>query len=124
MTDDTKEWVTVKVPKRDREDAKAARPDSATFGDCLVAGAKLLSGGEGVEPAPVELQSVETDGVELPDAETIADELVGRIGMASDPGAPMTDGDVAELAEQVRQLQRMVERVPEDTADALGERYG
>jgi len=32
-------WVTIRVPESDREDAKAARPDDATHGDCLVAGA-------------------------------------------------------------------------------------
>lgn len=37
------EWVTVKVPKADREQANVYKPDSATWGDCLVAGAKALA---------------------------------------------------------------------------------
>lgn len=44
--DDAKEWVTVKVPKADREASKDARPDDASHGDCLVAGAKALAGGD------------------------------------------------------------------------------
>lgn len=37
------EWVTVKVPEADREMAKETRPDGATYGDCLVAGAQELA---------------------------------------------------------------------------------
>jgi hypothetical protein len=63
------EWVTVKVPASDRDECKEIRPDSATFGDCLVAGAKLLSGGEGVQEAPKDFQPVgSADPNELVDA--------------------------------------------------------
>jgi hypothetical protein len=46
MTDDSdgaKEWVTVKVPKADKEQADEYRPDGSTFGNCLVAGAERLN---------------------------------------------------------------------------------
>jgi len=41
-------WVTIRVPESDRDDAKDIRPDDATHGDCLVAGAKALAGQEPV----------------------------------------------------------------------------
>jgi len=37
-------WVTIRVPEANRDDAKEIRPENATHGDCLVAGAKALSG--------------------------------------------------------------------------------
>lgn len=37
-------WVTIKVPEDDRDEAKAARPEDATWGDVLVAGAVWLNG--------------------------------------------------------------------------------
>jgi len=100
------EWVTVKVPESDRDECKEIRPDSATFGDCIVAGAKSLSDGDVILPNQT-------------DAEDIADEIVGRIDMTADPGTVMSDSDVADLAEQVRKLQRLVENTPENTAERL-----
>lgn len=40
---DGKEWVTVKTPKEDRDKASDYKPDGATWGDCLVAGAERLN---------------------------------------------------------------------------------
>lgn len=40
---DGKDWVTIKVPEEDRDKAKDYRPEGATHGDCLVAGAERLS---------------------------------------------------------------------------------
>lgn len=41
MTDDAKEWVTVKVPKQYRDEARAV---DATYGEVLQAGVEALTG--------------------------------------------------------------------------------
>ena len=43
MTDDTTNWVTIKVPEADRAQAREYAPDDATYADCLVAGAERLN---------------------------------------------------------------------------------
>lgn len=63
-------WVTIRVPEDDRDDAKEIRPDDATHGDCLVAGAKALAG---VDDSP----KVDMDG--------LIDELKNELSMAADP---------------------------------------
>lgn len=52
MSDDAKEWVTVKVPKADKEQADDYRPEDSTFGDCLVAGAERLNEHLDSDPGP------------------------------------------------------------------------
>ena len=83
------EWVTIRVPEGDRDEAKDVRPDDATHGDCLVAGAKALA--EGRMPDP--------EGRVLP--EDVAAELVDEL--AAEAGGPQVDdSDIARAV--VRQF--------------------
>jgi len=67
-------WVTIRVPESDRDEAKDVRPDDATHGDCLVAGAKALAGQD--------TESVATEA----DAHAVAEAIKGEISMANEPG--------------------------------------
>jgi hypothetical protein len=49
---DAKEWVTIRVPEADRDAAKNRRPEEATHGDCLVAGAEQLNEHTESDPSP------------------------------------------------------------------------
>ena len=76
MTDDAKEWVTVKVEKPVRDDAQ---DDPRTYTEIMRAG--LANGQLGPDhaepPLEVEHQSVELDDT-LIDADEIADAVAGR----------------------------------------------
>lgn len=102
MSDGTTEWVTVRVPAEDRERAKAERPDGATHGDCLVAGAEALADRD----APT-------------DADALADAVAERVSMANEPGVEI---DTESILSDLARLQELVDQVPERTADELQER--
>ena len=69
MPDDgAKEWVTVKVPKADKQQADEYRPEGSTFGDCLVAGAERLADGLDSDTRRFEPDSATADVDELADA--------------------------------------------------------
>lgn len=81
MTD----WVTVRVPEPDRDEAKDIRPDDATHGDCLVAGAKALAerGDNGPEISVGVTPEVDEDALaEL--EERVDDAVSGAGGMDYD----------------------------------------
>lgn len=94
MGDDATEWVTVKVPREDKEKAKEYRPEGATFGDCLRAGAERLN--DHLDSEPSDLPT----GVSM-DAEVLAGRLRDEIDkagiettVAPDTGTPLTYDDV------------------------------
>jgi len=86
MTDAT-EWVTIRVPEPDRDDAKDIRPDDATYGDCLLAGAKALADGEDV---------VTPDGGT--DAEELADAVAAKV-------ATDVDARLSEITNRLDELE-------------------
>jgi len=80
-------WVTIRVPESDREDAKAARPDDATHGDCLVAGAKALAGDDGesiaetaVDVTPEIDDDAVADGASLAEIQEAIETVEARTG--------------------------------------------
>lgn len=87
-------WVTVKVPEADRERAKEYRPDGATYGDCLVAGAERLN------------EHLDSDTSLSAGANMDTDALAASIRDYIDPDFP-----VADVKEAVREVLR--EELPE-----------
>jgi len=88
---DTKRWVTIRVPEEDRDAAKDIRPDDATHGDCLVAGAKVLAGEAPTEANP------EGRVIDESTAREIVDELAHEAG-----GPEVDDEEIANAV--VRQF--------------------
>ena len=72
MPDDAKNWITVKVPEQDKARADEQRPESATYGDCLRAGAEVLAG----ERWPPEQDISDS----LADLRAAVEAIEGRIG--------------------------------------------
>jgi ABC-type phosphate transport system ATPase subunit len=88
MSDDgAKEWVTVKVPREDKVTADEYRPDESTFGDCLVAGAERLNDHLDSDP-PV--------GVDHPDPEEYAREVVDAVAVEADGHGRVDSDDLAD----------------------------
>lgn len=105
MSDDgAKEWVTVKVPKADKQQADEYRPEGSTFGDCLVAGAERLNDHLDSDTARF------GDGV---DAETLAEDIKDELSMANEPGVEV---DVDRLINRIEDLES---RLPGKVADEL-----
>jgi len=86
MSNESKEWVTIRVPEADRDDAKDIRPADATHGDCLVAGARALTENPTVtlaEDSEPDIEAIETAVREmLDDAEGLPGERVEVAGNA------------------------------------------
>jgi hypothetical protein len=78
LTDDTKEWVTVKIPKAERD---AAQDDPRTYGDIMRAGLEQ-----------------DTTGTQDLDAQEIAATIRQELGFDGDPE---NVADVDALAEAV-----------------------
>jgi len=78
MTDDAKEWVTIKVPKEQRD---AARDRPETYGEVLAAGVEALSDG------PITHKRTE---VELP-TEELAEAIWLAIEELDAEGRPRSD---------------------------------
>lgn len=76
-------WVTVKVPEDNREKASEYKPEDATWGDCLVAGAERLNDHLDSDP-PV--------GADYPDPEEYAREVVDAVAVEAD-GQGRVDSD-------------------------------
>jgi len=55
------EWVTIRVPEPNRDDAKDIRPNDATHGDCLVAGAKALADGNVDTDSTTDVEDLSTN---------------------------------------------------------------
>jgi len=103
------EWVTIRVPEHNRDDAKEIRPDDATHGDCLVAGAKALANGEG--GTDKDFEDYFTPDV----AQTIAQHVIQDIEINSDT-------DTSELMDKLRRLDNRLDELPEQTAGKVAER--
>jgi len=86
------EWVTIRVPEHNRDDAKEIRPDDATHGDCLVAGAKALANGE------------------------------DQLNDDSSTETQTHDTDTSELMDKLRRLNNRLDELPEQTAGKVAER--
>jgi hypothetical protein len=93
--DGAKQWVTVKVPREDKEQADDYRPDESTFGDCLVAGAERLADGLDSDTRRFEPDDATADVDAL--ADRLVDELAATAG-----GPQVDDSDIAR--EVVRQF--------------------
>lgn len=88
MTDDEPtEWVTVKVPREDKEKAKEYRPEGATFGDCLRAGAERLND---------HLDSDPLVGADYPDPEEYAREVVDAVAVEADGQGRVDSDDLSD----------------------------
>ena len=111
---------TTRLPVREvtrDEILKPLKRGDETYDDLLRRLAGESDGAEHGVTVPV-TPELDTEAVD-----ELADDLAGRIGMTADPGVVMDDEAVAELVEQVRQLQALVERQPERTADELEGRF-
>ena len=98
MTDSgAKEWVTLRVPKADRETCKEYRPDGKTYADCLVAGTQALAACERLQFADVDelLTAAGTDHTEDVELGDGYEEIADNIGSAlADAGVSLTYDDV------------------------------
>lgn len=94
-------WKTVKVPEGDKERADDYRPDGATWGDCLVAGAERLNDSLDSDTRAY------LDGTEGVDVDALASALTDEIsveqGVEADALARRVAAQIdhAELAKQV-----------------------
>ena len=83
-------WVTIRVPEANRDDAKDIRPDNATHGDCLVAGAKILAtaaeaGYKGDMVGYLTHLEDQAQGVHDPDVDDVIDDFKSELSMVADP---------------------------------------
>jgi len=96
---ESKEWVTIKVPKEIRDDA---REDSRTYGEIMQAGLG---------------KDVTTNGgLQSGDIDELEDRIVVRM-------AREYADDLENFENQLDKLQELVERVPEETAEEFGRKY-
>jgi len=105
MTDATN-WVTVKVPEGDREQAAEYKPDGVTWGDCLVAGAERLNDG-----LDSDTRRFEPDGATA-GVDEIVDVLTDELGSRDADVADRIDGvemAIQELTDQVQSVKRTLE---------------
>jgi ABC-type phosphate transport system ATPase subunit len=106
MTDDgAKEWVTVKVPREDKEKADEYRPDGSTFGDCLVAGAERLNDHLDSDP-PV--------GADYPDPEEYAREVVDAVAAEADGQGRVDSDDLADAVARRLDYAELANRVADE----------
>lgn len=86
------DWVTIKVPESDREQADDYKPDGVTWGDCLVAGAERLADDLESDTRRFEPETATAD------VEELAAEIRQELGFGGDPEKL---ADVDALAEAV-----------------------
>lgn len=105
--DDAKDWVSIRVPEADRETCKEYRPDDATYGDCLVAGAERLN--EHLDSDTARFGGDVDDALRVagvpPDAETVAEAVVAELDGdgpdADELAAKITDDLLAQLPRRI-----------------------
>lgn len=121
MSDDTKTWVTVKVPESDKEQADDYRPDGSTFGDCLVAGAERLNDSldsdtpAGFDPGQID-EVLAASKADVPTTEEIVADLKNELSMANEAGV---DVDEERLFEQLNELEERTGRIERLLEEAL-----
>ena len=102
---------TIRVPERQWSESKKTRPDDATHGDCLVAGAKALNG-------DVHTGDVEDFNNHVPNPSVDTDALVAalqdEISMANEPGVQIDEGRMMALLETIEERTGKLERLLED----------
>jgi len=112
---DAKEWVTIRVPRADRDTAKDRRPEDATHGDCLVAGAERLNEHLDSEPDITATVRPEVDEDALEDIETRINELKNNLSMADELGVELDTerlfAAIETIEERTGRLEQMLEEM-------------
>lgn len=109
MTDEKTEWVTLKVPKADRDKANNYRPDGSTYGDCLVAGAERLNDHLESDPpagADADITATVTPTLDDEAVDELVDELQSRLSEA-DPAADQLN----TIEQRTGRIERIVEEL-------------
>jgi len=101
MTNDAKEWVTIKVPEEQRD---AARERPETYGEVLAAGVEALANGANGTPRLDEMGEL--------DAEEIATRLKDELSMVNEPGVEV---DVDGMVEKLERIESAAQTAEERT---------
>lgn len=103
-------WVTVKVPEPDRNQAATYKPDGVTWGDCLVAGAERLND---TVDSDVSVDATVTPVLDEDAVDEMVDELVERMD-GYDVDVHLDESDFADMV-----VSDLVAQLPPRIAEEL-----